>query len=136
MSLRRAAEIPSNRCGQFAFGRLVRNRTLRRRRAIGLLQFDFLGNRGDGVAYPVDDGLQRLDGYAKPFGPGPNLGRIGEFDFIADRWMFGALHGGIPCLQINGTRTASFHFARMCLSNEKSRPKAALSLQASLAKIN
>jgi hypothetical protein len=37
--------------------------------------------------------------------------------------MFGALHSGIPCLQINGTRAASFHFARKCLLKRKEPPE-------------
>jgi hypothetical protein len=37
--------------------------------------------------------------------------------------MFDALHGGIPCLQINGTPTASFHFDCKCLLKRKEPPE-------------
>jgi hypothetical protein len=76
---------------------------------IDSLQFNFLGHRCHGVTHLADNGLQRISGNVQPPGPCTDLARIGQVNLVANRRMFDAMHGGIPSLNTNGIRGASFH---------------------------
>jgi hypothetical protein len=63
-------------------------------------QFCFLGHGGNGVPDLLNHLLQFIRRQSQPSGPGSNLGRISQVDFVADRRTFlDALHEGVPRLK-------------------------------------
>ena len=123
----------SNRRRQFGVGGLARDRGHRERLATEPLQFNFLGDVGNGIAHLLDNGLQCIRRDVQPSAPGTNLNRISHIDFIANGRTSDALHGGIPlAARVNRWPSASFHFVPATIAtnyswHDKGRPKAALS---------